>query len=106
MYPLRFCITTGLLWTAKVSLSLAFSILKGLRIYLFAQITTRNNFCIKYGGRWAVVTGASEGIGRAFACEVMISLVVTFEIMLWCSNQYPLCLWFEFNIIVDTLNSR
>ncbi|PFX24480.1 inactive hydroxysteroid dehydrogenase-like protein 1 isoform X1 [Stylophora pistillata] len=60
----------GLLWTAKVSLSLAFSILKGLRIYLFAQITTRNNFCIKYGGRWAVVTGASEGIGRAFACEL------------------------------------
>ncbi|KAJ7370573.1 Inactive hydroxysteroid dehydrogenase-like protein 1 [Desmophyllum pertusum] len=60
----------GLFWAAKVSISFVFDLLKAVRIYVLAQIARRKDFAVKYGGRWAVVTGASEGIGKAFACEL------------------------------------
>lgn len=60
----------GLFYVAKVSVSFFFRVLTGLRIYIFSQLTRRTDFAVKYGGRWAVITGASEGIGKAFACEL------------------------------------
>lgn len=60
----------GLFWAAKVSMCFVFNLLKAVRIYVLAQITRRRDFAVKYGGRWAVVTGASEGIGKAFAFEL------------------------------------
>ena len=38
---------------AKVSVSLFFRVLTGLRIYIFSQLTRRTDFAVKYGGRWA-----------------------------------------------------
>ncbi|XP_068721657.1 inactive hydroxysteroid dehydrogenase-like protein 1 [Montipora capricornis] len=61
----------GLIWAAKVSVCSLYRFLIGVRIYLLPQLLARRtDFSAKYGGKWAVVTGASEGIGKAFAREL------------------------------------
>ncbi|XP_046859198.1 inactive hydroxysteroid dehydrogenase-like protein 1 isoform X2 [Xenia sp. Carnegie-2017] len=52
----------------KLSL-FVFHFLKSLRIYFISKLFTRTNFKI-IGGKWAVITGASDGIGKAFAYEL------------------------------------
>ena len=60
-YLLKFCMIVGLM-------SLRRSALRLLRT-LYYMVRPAVNFKEKYGtGSWAVVTGASDGIGRGF-CE-------------------------------------
>ncbi|XP_031550188.1 inactive hydroxysteroid dehydrogenase-like protein 1, partial [Actinia tenebrosa] len=60
----------GFAWAAKISLSVCLSLLSGLRVYVFTRLLVVKDLSTKYGGKWAVVTGASDGIGKAFAREL------------------------------------
>ena len=51
-FPLFFF--SGLLWAAKVSISFILNFLKGVRIYVLAQVARKKAyFASKYGGKWA-----------------------------------------------------
>lgn len=48
-----FFLFVGLLWATKVSIWFAFNFLKGVRLHVFSKLTSRKDFAVKYGGRWA-----------------------------------------------------
>ena len=56
---LRSSMFSGLFWAAKVSMCFVVNLVKGLRIYVLAQITRRRDFAVKYGGRWAGMEGVN-----------------------------------------------
>ena len=40
------------------------------RTYIFSRLWYTKDFSSKYGGNWAVITGASDGIGRSYAFQL------------------------------------
>ncbi|XP_020898646.1 inactive hydroxysteroid dehydrogenase-like protein 1 [Exaiptasia diaphana] len=60
----------GFAWAAKVSASFCFSLLRSFRVYVLARILRSGDLSSKFGAKWAVVTGASDGIGKAFSIQL------------------------------------
>ncbi|XP_043933014.1 very-long-chain 3-oxoacyl-CoA reductase-like [Protopterus annectens] len=58
---------TGVLVFVYVLLKLTWTILHGIRVYVLSEIWKVN---LHYYGKWAVVTGATGGIGKAYANEL------------------------------------
>uniref|UniRef100_A0A3Q3MP70 Hydroxysteroid (20-beta) dehydrogenase 2 n=1 Tax=Mastacembelus armatus TaxID=205130 RepID=A0A3Q3MP70_9TELE len=63
--------TIGGLTVAFYLLKLSWTCCCGLREYFLSKLWQVN---LRRYGQWAVVTGATSGIGKAYACEVTISL--------------------------------
>ncbi|KAK8726956.1 hypothetical protein OTU49_010158 [Cherax quadricarinatus] len=59
----------GIFYLGKVTLGVAWEVGTGLRTHLWSKMVTRD-LPREYGGRWAVVTGATDGIGKAYATEL------------------------------------
>lgn len=59
----------GALYIGKIALSLLLKIVKYCRLYVYCSINGTRNLVKQYG-EWAVVTGATDGIGRAYAFEL------------------------------------
>lgn len=59
----------GIFYLCKVALGVAWEVGTGLRTHLWSKMVTRD-LPREYGGRWAVVTGATDGIGKAYAIEL------------------------------------
>ncbi|KFM71039.1 Hydroxysteroid dehydrogenase-like protein 1, partial [Stegodyphus mimosarum] len=57
----------GLLYVSKTAFSFTWNILQGLRTHVLARFRRVN--LTRYG-RWAVVTGGTDGIGKAYAREL------------------------------------
>lgn len=57
----------GIVFLAMVGLRLFQSVCRGLYHCFLGQMLGLNVDFKKYRGKWAVVTGASDGIGRAYA---------------------------------------
>jgi len=59
----------GLVYASKLTLVSLYKILRTLKVYLLPKIWHCSDFKSRYGN-WAVVTGASEGIGRSYAFKL------------------------------------
>ncbi|XP_015925339.1 inactive hydroxysteroid dehydrogenase-like protein 1 [Parasteatoda tepidariorum] len=57
----------GLIYVSKTAFQFTWNVLQGLRTHVLARFRHLN--FAKYG-KWAVVTGATDGIGRAYAREL------------------------------------
>jgi len=65
-----YCALLGIAYGASVILRGLFRCLSCARTYLVPRLRSPKDFAKKYGGKWAVVTGASEGIGRSYAIQL------------------------------------
>jgi len=59
----------GLLYASKVTLCGLYQVARAVRVYVLPRIWSTTDLAKVYG-EWAVVTGASEGIGRAYALKL------------------------------------
>ena len=59
----------GVFYTLKIILKVVFHIKDGFSMYVLPTIFGTRNFAEKYG-KWAVVTGCTQGIGRYYAEEM------------------------------------
>lgn len=57
----------GMFYVGKTSLVILRNILRGFRVFILAKLFTHD---FKKYGKWAVVTGATDGIGKAYAREL------------------------------------
>jgi len=64
-----FLVVVGLIAFGKVGLSTVWDILVGFRSMFWARLW-KKNFGKRYGGKWAVITGSTDGIGKAYAHEM------------------------------------
>ena len=64
--------------------SMAYKALKGFTLYC---VLPRRDLKIRYGGGWALITGSSDGIGKAYAHELAKS---GFDVILMARNQEKL----------------
>lgn len=55
----------GVIYTLKIILKVVFHIKDGFSMYVLPKIFGTMNFAEKYG-KWAVVTGCTQGIGRYY----------------------------------------
>ncbi|XP_076030571.1 inactive hydroxysteroid dehydrogenase-like protein 1 [Oratosquilla oratoria] len=58
----------GLLYAGKLTLSALYSIVTGIRAHLWSRLW--NKKLVEKYGTWAVVTGSTDGIGKAYAHEL------------------------------------
>ncbi|RWS25158.1 inactive hydroxysteroid dehydrogenase-like protein 1 [Leptotrombidium deliense] len=54
----------GLLYIGKQAITLTYHLINGCRIHFFSKLWPQN---LSLYGEWAVITGGSDGIGKAFA---------------------------------------
>ncbi|KAF4530479.1 hypothetical protein B566_EDAN014681 [Ephemera danica] len=59
----------GLCYAGKVALSVTCSLIKGIHAHFFTKICSTTDLTTSYG-KWAVVTGSTDGIGKAYAQEL------------------------------------
>jgi len=59
----------GLIVFGKFALTTLWELLWGIRSMIWSRLF-KKNFSKRYGGDWAVVTGCTDGIGRAYANEM------------------------------------
>jgi len=59
----------GALYAAKCCIQSAYNLYRAVKVYVLPKLWPKQDFRTKYG-EWAVVTGASEGIGRSYAIEL------------------------------------
>ncbi|XP_076347340.1 inactive hydroxysteroid dehydrogenase-like protein 1 [Tachypleus tridentatus] len=57
----------GLLYASKTTLTFAWKVFQGFRIYFIARLSQQD---FKRYGNWAVVTGGTDGIGKAYCREL------------------------------------
>ncbi|XP_066912304.1 inactive hydroxysteroid dehydrogenase-like protein 1 [Clytia hemisphaerica] len=60
----------GALYVSKVSLKIIYRVANAIKTYVIPRYSPNSEFAKHYKGRWAVVTGASEGIGRGYAIQL------------------------------------
>jgi len=63
------CAVIGLLFVSKIVVVTVWDICVGFRAMIWSRLWKRN-FAERYGGEWAVVTGCTDGIGKAYAHEL------------------------------------
>lgn len=61
--------TVGALFLIVLSFKASYSLFNGFRLYVFNQYCLKTNFVKKYG-KWAIITGATDGIGLCMAKEL------------------------------------
>ncbi|KAK7086262.1 Inactive hydroxysteroid dehydrogenase-like protein 1 [Halocaridina rubra] len=59
----------GLLYAGKVIISVVWGTITGLRAHVWSRLW-KKNLVEKYGGKWAVVTGSTDGIGKEYAKQL------------------------------------
>lgn len=59
----------GLCYAGKVAAETSFSLLGTLKVFLLSKLRPLSGFKEQYGP-WAVVTGATDGIGKEYAREL------------------------------------
>ncbi|XP_066995425.2 inactive hydroxysteroid dehydrogenase-like protein 1 isoform X2 [Anabrus simplex] len=59
----------GICYTGKVVLQFAWTLFKGLKTHLISKLWTNADLKNSFG-EWAVVTGCTDGIGKAYALEL------------------------------------
>lgn len=59
----------GALYATKLFLKVSYSCFNVIKVYVLPKLWYTRDFKSKYGS-WAVVTGASEGIGKSYALEL------------------------------------
>ena len=60
----------GLIFIIKFLLSICIDMLEGFWTYVLPMIHPINDNFVKRYGKWAVVTGCTQGIGKAYAYEL------------------------------------
>ena len=67
--PLRDALVAiGLLYSMKNVIKFGYQIIRGVHVFGISQLRWRN--FMKYYGEWAIVTGCTQGIGRAYVEEL------------------------------------
>ncbi|XP_065211918.1 hydroxysteroid dehydrogenase-like protein 1 [Planococcus citri] len=61
--------TIGLLYVGKLSVSFGLSLYRGFKEHILTKLCPNKELIFSYGN-WAMVTGATEGMGKAFAEEL------------------------------------
>ncbi|XP_076340440.1 inactive hydroxysteroid dehydrogenase-like protein 1 [Tachypleus tridentatus] len=56
----------GALYASKISFIVAWKVLQGLRVYILSRLRQQD---FKGYGKWAVITGGTDGIGKAYCRE-------------------------------------
>jgi 17beta-estradiol 17-dehydrogenase / very-long-chain 3-oxoacyl-CoA reductase len=59
----------GLYYITKTSLKCLLNIYRGVKVYIVSQLFGTDKW-LRSMGEWAIVTGASQGIGLAYAKEL------------------------------------
>uniref|UniRef100_A0A2P2I3Z9 Inactive hydroxysteroid dehydrogenase-like protein 1 n=2 Tax=Hirondellea gigas TaxID=1518452 RepID=A0A2P2I3Z9_9CRUS len=59
----------GLIFVGRIALSAVWNICVGIRSMFWSRLW-KKNFEKRYGGKWAVVTGCTDGIGKAYCHEL------------------------------------
>nr|XP_045595198.1 hydroxysteroid dehydrogenase-like protein 1 isoform X1 [Procambarus clarkii] len=59
----------GILYIGKVILTVLWDLAWGLRVHVWSKLVSRD-LAREYGGKWAVVTGATDGIGKGYAAAL------------------------------------
>uniref|UniRef100_A0A6G1S4Q7 Hydroxysteroid dehydrogenase-like protein 1 n=1 Tax=Aceria tosichella TaxID=561515 RepID=A0A6G1S4Q7_9ACAR len=59
----------GVLIIITYSICLTFRVIQLLRLYVFSQLCCKTDFTKKYG-KWAVISGSTDGIGQSMAKEL------------------------------------
>eukprot|EP00112_Aurelia_sp_Birch-Aquarium-sp1_P005305 Seg160.1 transcript_id=Seg160.1/GoldUCD/mRNA.D3Y31 product="Hydroxysteroid dehydrogenase-like protein 1" protein_id=Seg160.1/GoldUCD/D3Y31 len=59
----------GAVYATKICLQACYSTFRGFKVYVLPKLWNIKDFRSRYG-EWAVITGASEGIGRAYSIEL------------------------------------
>ena len=65
-----FLATIGVIFVFKFLFNICIDILEGLRTYVLPMVKTKKDSFVQRYGRWAVVTGCTQGIGKAYAVEL------------------------------------
>lgn len=60
--------TIGIIWGAKFFLTTLYAIIHGLRAHVWSKLWDKQ--LVKTYGKWAVVTGCTDGIGKEYAYEL------------------------------------
>ncbi|XP_028399667.1 very-long-chain 3-oxoacyl-CoA reductase-like [Dendronephthya gigantea] len=60
----------GTVYILKKAAGLVFDLFKAFQTYFVSRLLIGSNLRKICGGKWAVITGASDGIGKAFAIEL------------------------------------
>jgi len=60
----------GALYATKFTISFTWNAVTWFRQYILTRIWYEKDFPKRYGGNWAIITGASDGIGKAYAFEL------------------------------------
>jgi hypothetical protein len=59
----------GLICVGKVAVDTSMAFLNALRIFFLSKVRSLTNFKERYGP-WAIITGATDGIGKEYAREL------------------------------------
>ncbi|XP_045595200.2 inactive hydroxysteroid dehydrogenase-like protein 1 [Procambarus clarkii] len=59
----------GVVYVGKVTLTVVCNLASVLRVHVWSKLVSRN-LVREYGGKWAVVTGSSDGIGKGYAAAL------------------------------------
>ncbi|XP_069192696.1 inactive hydroxysteroid dehydrogenase-like protein 1 [Procambarus clarkii] len=59
----------GIFYVGKVTLTVVWDLTSALRVHVWSKLVSRD-LAREYGGKWAVVTGASDGIGKGYAAAL------------------------------------
>ena len=65
-----FLATIGVIFVFKFLFNICIDILEGFRTYVLPMVKAKKDNFVKKYGRWAVVTGCTQGIGKAYAMEL------------------------------------
>ncbi|XP_065673137.1 hydroxysteroid dehydrogenase-like protein 1 isoform X2 [Hydra vulgaris] len=79
----------GAIYTTSAVIKLLKRIIYITRVYAIPKLLYSSDLSLKYGGKWAVVTGASEGIGRSYARKLAQRKL---NVLLICKNTDKLLL--------------
>ena len=59
----------GILYALKLLFAIAYDLRLFIKTYILPEIINNSDFVTKYG-KWAVITGCTQGIGRSYVEEL------------------------------------